>query len=169
MKNITTIGYKEHAKLNEVIIRLRSLPIFIIYMIAVLVFAGYGFYIKNWVIGIMGVSIVIIFPILSYFFLKNKIKKTYEQYKELYEKIHYEFEFSEEDVRLVLAQKDSCNELKKKYSELYQVIETKDYIFIFIDSKRAYIVSISGFDHFDRVEFRSLVQTSVRKYKILRK
>ena len=167
MKNITYIGYKEHAKLNEVIIRSRSLPMICIYMIAVLAFAIYGVIVRNLVIAIIGFSIVVLFPLLSFLFLKSKIKSTYEKYKSIYETIHYEFVFNENDVRLTLVQKDSRNELVTPYEKLSSVIETKEYIFIFIDAKRAYVVSVSGFENFDRVEFRSLVQTKTKKYRII--
>ena len=169
MKNITKIGYEEHAKLNKVIIRTKTLPMIIIYMVAVLAFALYGVIVKNLVIAIVGFSIVVFFPLLSYLFLSKKIKSTYEKYKSIYETIHYEFEFNEDKLHLTLIQKDSRNELVTEYEKLSSVIETKDYIFLFIDSRRAYIVNIKGFEHFDRVEFRSLVQTKVKRYKIIGK
>ena len=169
MKNITRIGFKEHAKLNETVIRLRSLPMIIIYIFAVLVFAVYGLIIKNWFIAILGFSIALIFPLFSYFFFKSKIKSTYERYKDIYNDIYYEFDFDETGVKLVLVQKTSRNELFTPYEKLHSVVETKEYIFLFLDSKRTYIVSIEGFDNFDRVEFRSLVQTKVKKYRIMGK
>lgn len=168
MKNITKITYKEHAKLNIEIIKLRSLPMIIVYMVAVLAFAIYGVIVKNIIIAIAGFSIVVFFPLLSFLFLRGKIKSTYEKYKNLYDDIHYEFEFNENDVKLTLIQKDSKNELITPYENLHSVIETKEYIFLFIDQRRAYIVSIAGFDNFDRLEFRSLVQTKTKKYRIAR-
>ena len=169
MKNTTYITFKEHSALNKTIIRLRSLPLIIIYMAAILVFTIYGLFVENWIIGGVGIGITILFPLITYLYLNKKIKDTYKQSKEIYDTIHYEFTFNEDDIHLVLVQNNIRNKFTTAYSDLASVIETKDYIFLFIDNKRAYIVSISGFENFDRVEFRSLVQTKTKKYKILGK
>ncbi|MBO4667083.1 MAG: YcxB family protein [Bacilli bacterium] len=167
MNNKTYITFKEHSALNKTIIRLRSLPLIIIYMAAIIVFTAYGIWVKNWIIGGVGISICVIFPLITFLYLNKKIKDTYKQSKEIYDKIHYEFTFNEDSVECVLIQDNTKNSITKKYEELNSVIETKDFIFIFIDNKRAYIVDINGFDNFDRVEFRSIVQTKTKKYKIL--
>ena len=83
--------------------------------------------------------------------------------------MHYEFEFTEEMFQVTLVRKEIKNELKTNYKDLYMVVEAKDNIFIFIDSKRAYIVSVKGFENFSREDFRNLVQTKVKKYRILGK
>ena len=169
MKNITYITYCEHTKLNQVIIKTKAIPLMSIYMIALLAFTLYGFIVKNYIIGIAGASIIVLFPLVSILYFKKKNKDSYNKYKEIYQDIHYEFEFKEDYLTVVLIQKGVKNELKTKYEELSSVIEAKDNIFIFIDSKRAYVVSIKGFENFDRVEFRSLVQTKVKRYKIIGK
>ena len=167
MKNTTYITFKEHSALNKTIIRLRSLPLIIVYMAAILIFTAYGIFVKNWIIGGVGIGILVIFPLSAYLFLNKKIKDTYKQSKEIYDKIHYEFTFNEDEVNIVLFQENVKNELTTKYENLASVIETKEYIFLFIDNKRAYIASKAGFDKFDCLEFRSLVQTKTKKYKII--
>ena len=167
MKNKTIVTFAEHTALNKVILRLRSFPLIVVYMIAVLVFSVYGFITANYVIGIAGAVIFIVFPVLWLLFFKKKNKDTYNE--ELYKDMHYEFEFTEEMFQVTLVRKEIKNELKTNYKDLYMVVEAKDNIFIFIDSKRAYIVSVKGFENFSREDFRNLVQTKVKKYRILGK
>ena len=168
MTNTTYITYEEHKQLNLVILKTHSLPLMIAYMIAVVAFGTYGVIIKQWLIAGLCFGFAVIYPLISFLFLRKKIKDSYDKVKDIYASIHYEFTFNENDVNLVLVQKDSKNELATPYEKLQAVVETKKYIFIFIDRSRAYIVNIDGFENFSRVEFRSLVQTKVKKYKIIK-
>ena len=167
MKNKTYITFKEHKALNKTIFRLRSLPLVIIYMAAVIIYTAYVIFVKNWIIAGIGIGVLVIFPTAAFLFLNKKIKDIYKRGKEIYDKTHYEFTFNEDEVSIVLVQENVKNELTVKYENLHSVIETKEYVFLFIDSKRAYIANKSGFDNFDCLEFRSLVQTKTKKYKIL--
>ena len=169
MKNTTYITYDEHTMLNKVIVKTRAIPMLSAYMIAVLAFSCYGFITGNYVIGIAGAVILVLFPLISFLYLRKKNNDSYEKYKDIYKDIRYEFEFTQDEFKVVLIQKDSQNEFKTAYEKLSKVIETKDNIFVFIDSSRAYVVSIKGFENFDRNEFRILVRDKVKRYRIMGK
>ena len=169
MKNTTYITFDEHTKLNKVIVKMRAIPMISAYMIAVLAFSLYGFIIGNYIIGITGAAILVLFPLISFLYLRKKNKDSFEKYKDIYKDIRYEFEFTEDEFKVVLIQKDSQNEYKTAYEKLSRVIETKDNIFVFIDSSRAYIVSVKGFENFSSTEFRSLVRDKVKRYRIMGK
>lgn len=168
MKNITYIHEEEHFILNKIMFKTKVLPMILIYEVLAIFFIAYGIYVKQWVLVSIFSFIALFFPIVMYLIIVLRSKRSYKQYKDLYDKSRYEFTFNEDDVVVDLYHKEVKNSHTFNYNELLMVVETKEHILLFIKNNSAYVVSISGFNNFDLTEFRSIVQTKVKKYKVIK-
>lgn len=168
MNNVTIITRKEHDALNLTMFRVKVLPMILIYEILAIFFIGYGIYVSQWILVSIFSFIALSFPFIMYFVTIVRSKRSYKQYEDLYQKSRYEFKFNEDNVEVSLYHKEAKNTGTFNYNDLIMVVERKENILLFIKNNSAYVVSVNGFTNFDRVEFRSIVEPKVKKYKIIK-
>lgn len=113
--------------------------------------------------------LMITYPFILGFILSGQMKRNYNMNKAVYENMVYDYEFTDDKLKVRLTQNNQCNEGYVTYKAMYRVIDTEKFLFVFISSNQAYIIEKSSFvskEDVDKV-ISKIKQENV-KYKFLK-
>ena len=152
IKNTTKFTKEAYFALNKTLtsksfIACIFFEVFLGGLVAYLMIAEHD-YLKGGVI----LALMAIYPFFLTFIMKFQIKRNYEMNKLAFENMVYNYEFTDTQVNLRLINKDKESTGNLKYSSIYKVIETPDYLFVFVTSNQAYIVNKSSFETKEEME-----------------
>ena len=107
---------------------------------------------KDYLKGGIILGLMAIYPFFLTFIMNFQIKRNYEMSKISFQDMVYNYEFTDTQVNLHLINKDKESSGNLTYKSMYKVIETTDFIFLFLSSNQAYIVSKSTFEKKEELE-----------------
>lgn len=168
MINKTIISPKERQDLNNLVFKTKFIPLILTYEIAILCFVVYAFVINNLTVIIISLAVLVLLPIMVLIANKINDKKSAARFSGQ-PQMEFEFVFKETKVGISAVQGLSRQSVDLEYDKIYQVIVTKENIFIFITSSSAYVVAKRGFENFDYLAFESVVKPNVKRYKVVNK
>ncbi|MGN1295939.1 MAG: YcxB family protein [Bacilli bacterium] len=145
MKNIspfTKAGYLKMHKVTSGKIVWQTIVLDVIALLIGIIFIIQQQYVLAIVTFLVIVGFSIAIPLNRHF----KIKKLVEAGNDLYDNVIYEFEFGEEEYKCHYKYIEEELDASGKYSDLYKIIDTPEYIYLFVNVGVAYIVNKNGFE-----------------------
>lgn len=167
IKNTTYFNKEAYYTLNKSI----SGQIFIVGILFEIVLSGIACYFlfisKEYLKGIIIILLMISFPFVLNFFINNQIKKTYKSSEQVLKETKYDYIFTENNISITSANMNIQSQDNITYQAIYKVIETVSYLFIFISSNQAYVVSKDSFENDDlNIVINKIKEENVKyKYK----
>lgn len=170
IKNTTKFSKEGYFTLNKAMLR-RSYFVCVLLEIALAALMVYiiikdnNDIVKPIFLGIL----MITYPFILGFVLSGQMKRNYNMNKAVYENMIYDYEFTDEKLKVRLTQNNQCNEGYVTYKAMYKVIDTEKFLFVFISSNQAYIIEKSCFasnEDIDKVI--SKIKEENVKYKFLK-
>ena len=94
-----------------------------------------------------------------------KIKKLMESSSSLFDKAVYEFSFGEDEYSSHYTCGEEVVDTSGKYSHFYKIIDTPEYVYLFINLGVAYIVNKKGFENEeDAKKFTNILRLKNPRY-----
>ncbi|MDD6302121.1 MAG: YcxB family protein [Bacillales bacterium] len=114
-------------------------------------------------ITVLGVT----YPFISILINKLLVARQYRLNKMVYDGMSYEFNFHDDEFKVVVRNNQIDGESVIKYKTLHHVIENQNFIFIFINARTSYIVDKKQFDNSSDIDLlkKQLLANSV-SYKV---
>lgn len=165
----TILTYFEHLALNKAIFRVRTLPIIIIYDSIVFLLALFMFFgVKMYGFGVFLLFIIVFYTGTVILMNKKNVKKIFNSSEAFKNSIEYLYEFLEEEMNVEAVSKVSKMNGSLRYSSIYKIIETKDYLFLFVNHINAHIVIKEAIDKKELNLLKKTLKSFVKKYKIIK-
>ena len=151
IKNTTKFSREGYYTLNKAL----SSKIYvacIIFELVLAVFLGFIIvkdkdYVKAIIIGIM----MIAYPFVLSLIMNIQLKRNYNLNKLVFESMIYEYVFTDESFLVHCSNGNNTNDSKLNYQEIYKVIDSEKYLFIFISSNQAFLVDKTCFENKDDI------------------
>lgn len=152
IKNTTKFSKEAYYSLNKTL----TSKAYIACIIFEIVLAGLVAYLmiveKDYLKGGIIIGLMAIYPFLLMFIINWQIKRNYEMSKLSFQDMTYNYEFTDTQVNVHLINNDKESTGNLTYRAMYKAIETNDFLFLFISSNQAYIVSKDSFEKKEDIE-----------------
>jgi hypothetical protein len=146
-----------------------------VFLAALAGYLFYGYFTGNSSISYLIIAIVIVVAIVGYPFLlkfiyKHEINKTFNLYNEQFNNAKYEYKINKDFILVHFMLREHNKEMTFTYQDLYRIIETNDFLFVFISNRESFTVEKKGFENPSDVDaVRKFFIDKGVKYKDFRK
>ena len=164
MRNVSPFTKEGYMKMHKVTSGKIVTQTIILNVIAILL--GVIFIIrKQYALGGVTLLVMISFSIAIPLNRHIKIKKLMESSSSLFDKAVYEFSFGEDEYSSHYTCGEEVVDTSGKYSDFYKIIDTPEYVYLFINLGVAYIVNKKGFENEeDAKKFTNILRLKNPRY-----